>query len=99
MEPDEIHPGYLEPIWLEPCDHEIQPWDALEILVFWNYRDEYYASEINHGRLYPNLDELVGAGYVEKGQIDDRTNAYSLTEKERVLLKERLEWENQYVEL
>ena len=55
--------------------------------------DEYYASEINHGRLYPNLDALVEAGLVEKGRIDDRTNAYSLTEEGRSLLGERREWE------
>lgn len=29
--------------------------------------DESYGSEINHGRLYPNLDELVNKGLIEKG--------------------------------
>jgi PadR family transcriptional regulator PadR len=32
----------------------------------------YYESEVNHGRLYPNLDELVGKGVVEKEQTDQR---------------------------
>lgn len=61
--------------------------------------DEYYGSEINHGRLYPNLDALVQAGLIEKGQIDDRTNSYSLTDEGRELLAGRYEWENQYVDL
>lgn len=61
--------------------------------------DEYYGSEINHGRLYPNLDELVQKGLIEKGQIDDRTNSYSLTDEGRELLAGRYEWENQYVDL
>lgn len=53
---------------------------------------------VNHGQLYPTLDDLVGAGLVEKGQIDDRTNSYSLTEEGRDLLEGRLEKENQYVD-
>lgn len=30
--------------------------------------DEYYGSEINHGRLYPNFDSLVEKGLVDKGE-------------------------------
>lgn len=40
----------------------------------------YYEGEVNHGRLYPNLDELIGMGLVEKRELDKRTNEYSLTE-------------------
>lgn len=36
--------------------------------------------EVNHGRLYPNLDTLVEEGYVERGSIDRRTNEYTLTD-------------------
>ena len=36
--------------------------------------DDYYSTEINHGRLYPNLDALIDMGLVEEGEIDDRTN-------------------------
>jgi len=36
--------------------------------------DGHYSSEVNHGRLYPNLDTLVNKGLVEKGQLDRRTN-------------------------
>lgn len=55
--------------------------------------DEYYGSEINHGRLYPNLDELVEKGLVEKGAIDDRTNSYTLTDRGERELQARREWE------
>jgi len=55
--------------------------------------DDYYATEINHGRLYPNLDALIDVGLVEKGEIDDRTNSYTLIEEGENLLTERREWE------
>jgi DNA-binding PadR family transcriptional regulator len=55
-----------------------------------------YPTEINHGRLYPNLDTLVNKGYVEKGEIDRRTNSYEITEQGREALVERREWEEQY---
>ena len=57
----------------------------------------YYESEVNHGRLYPNLDELVGKGLVEKGQKDRRTNVYHLTQRGRRELSARQQWESQYV--
>jgi DNA-binding PadR family transcriptional regulator len=57
--------------------------------------EEYYGSEVNHGRLYPNLNELVEKGLVEKGTIDKRTNSYSLTTRgERELLARR-KWEDE----
>jgi len=59
--------------------------------------EEYYESEVNHGRLYPNLDELVDKGLVEKGQKDRRTNVYHLTQRGRRELDARQEWESQYV--
>ena len=61
--------------------------------------DRYYSSDINHGRLYPNLDALVEKGLVEKGRIDDRTNSYSLTGRGRRELEARREWEANYVDL
>ena len=61
--------------------------------------DGYYSSDINHGRLYPNLDALVEKGLVEKGRIDDRTNSYSLTARGRRELEARREWESGYVDL
>ncbi|PSP17935.1 PadR family transcriptional regulator [Halobacteriales archaeon QH_10_67_13] len=56
--------------------------------------EEYYEGEIHHGRLYPNLDELV-----EKGQRDRRTNFYSLTSRGRREIEARRDWEQQYVEV
>ncbi|WP_081927191.1 PadR family transcriptional regulator [Halobellus rufus] len=48
--------------------------------------ENWYGEEINHGRLYPNLDELVEDGLIDKSEIDKRTNGYALTRYgERVL--------------
>ncbi len=58
--------------------------------------ESYLDSEVNHGRLYPNLDVLVEKEYVEKGAIDRRTNYYDITESGEELLKQRREWEDQY---
>ena len=61
--------------------------------------ETYYSSEINHGRLYPNLDTLVNKELVEKGELDRRTNYYAITDKGDEAIQERREWESQYVEL
>ena len=58
--------------------------------------EEYYESEIHHGRLYPNLDTLVDKGLIDKGQRDRRTNYYTLTQRGRRELMARREWESQY---
>jgi len=52
-----------------------------------------YDEEINHGRLYPNLDDLVEMGYVAKGTKDDRTNEYTLTAAGETLVQDRHAWE------
>lgn len=59
--------------------------------------DQYYGSDINHGRLYPNLDTLVAKGLVEKGRIDDRTNSYTLTQRGRREINAREDWEAQFL--
>ncbi|MWV40988.1 PadR family transcriptional regulator [Natrialba sp. INN-245] len=61
--------------------------------------ERYYESEINHGRLYPNLDTLVNKEFTEKGQLDRRTNYYAITDAGEDVIQERLEWENQYVDM
>ena len=61
--------------------------------------DGYYGSNINHGRLYPNLDQLVDKGLLEKGKHDERTNYYALTDRGQRELDARREWEAQYVDL
>lgn len=55
---------------------------------------ENFISDINHGRLYPNLDAVVEEGLVDKGEKDRRTNFYSISEKGQRALAGRREWEN-----
>lgn len=54
--------------------------------------EEYYGEDVNHGRLYPNLDELVDMGLIEKSQLDKRTNQYELTETGRSAVRDQLDW-------
>lgn len=60
--------------------------------------ETYYEKEIHHGRLYPNLDTLVDTGLVKKGQLDRRTNFYTLTGRGEREITARTEWEEQYIE-
>jgi len=60
--------------------------------------EEYYEQEVNHGRLYPNLDSVVDKGLVEKGEKDKRTNVYSITQRGRREIEARVEWEAEYVD-
>jgi DNA-binding PadR family transcriptional regulator len=60
--------------------------------------DNYYEQEINHGRLYPNLDDLVDKGLLTKGELDKRTNVYTVTQRGQREIEARREWENQYLE-
>jgi DNA-binding PadR family transcriptional regulator len=59
--------------------------------------EDYYESEIHHGRLYPNLDTLVEKGLVEKGDLDRRTNYYAVTRRGRREIEARRDWENEYI--
>jgi DNA-binding PadR family transcriptional regulator len=52
--------------------------------------------EVNHGRLYPNLDTLVERELVVKGQHDRRTNYYQISDAGLEAISERREWEDQY---
>ena len=58
--------------------------------------EDYYVTEINHGRLYPNLDTLVDRGLLTKSKKDERTNAYELTDEGTTKLEDRWDWEAQY---
>ncbi|MFC6766745.1 helix-turn-helix transcriptional regulator [Natrinema soli] len=60
--------------------------------------ESYYNSEINHGRLYPNLDTLVNKDLVEKGELDRRTNYYEISDRGRQTIEQRREWEQQYID-
>ncbi|MFU8868114.1 PadR family transcriptional regulator [Natronococcus sp.] len=58
----------------------------------------YYSADINHGRLYPNLDTIVNKDLVEKGELDRRTNYYELTGAGERAIEDRQEWVSQYTE-
>ena len=60
--------------------------------------EQYYRSEINHGRLYPNLDTVVNKELIEKGQLDRRTNYYAITGEGEQVIEERRELVSQYVD-
>jgi DNA-binding PadR family transcriptional regulator len=59
--------------------------------------EEYYEKEVQHGRLYPNLDTLAEKGLIEKGQHDQRTNKYTTTRRGTREIKARTEWETEYI--
>lgn len=58
--------------------------------------EDYYRDDVHHGQLYPNLDELVEKGLIEKGSVDHRTNFYTITRRGQRELDARREWEDQY---
>lgn len=57
-----------------------------------------YQKEINHGRLYPNLDELVEKGLLNKGSKDRRTNEYNITARGQREIKARRKWEDDVID-
>ena len=46
---------------------------------------------VSHGRLYPNLDDLVDAGLLDKGTLDRRTNDYRPTTAAEELVRRELQ--------
>jgi DNA-binding PadR family transcriptional regulator len=60
--------------------------------------EDYYAKEVNHGRLYPNLDTLVENGFVVKGERDKRTNYYELTDDAKTVVREEVTNDYEVVE-
>jgi DNA-binding PadR family transcriptional regulator len=54
----------------------------------------HISRNVNHGRLYPNLDTLVDKGLIKKRAKDDRTNLYMVTDLAIEVIQERREWEN-----
>jgi len=54
--------------------------------------ETHYGEDVNHGRLYPNLNDLVGRGLVSKRALDRRTNEYAITDAGRGVLDARREW-------
>ncbi|SFR47691.1 PadR family transcriptional regulator [Halorubrum sodomense] len=54
--------------------------------------EAYYGVDVNHGRLYPSLDQLVEKGLIEKSKRNRRTNDYALTDAARDALAEYDAW-------
>ena len=54
--------------------------------------ESYYGTEVNHGRLYPNLDDLVEQELVEKSELDKRTNEYDITSAGYNAIIDQFEW-------
>ena len=61
--------------------------------------EDYYGTEVNHGRLYPNLDTLGDKGLVEKSELDKRTNEYALTDDGRDAIQADVQWQVDRVDL
>ncbi len=57
-------------------------------LAIKTYLDEQHDDEINHSRLYQNLDQFIERGLLRKGKKDDRTNEYATTDTAKQLLIE-----------
>lgn len=54
--------------------------------------EQHYDEDLNEGRLYQNLRELLTTGHVEKLPLDGRTNAYYLTDQGRERLLAHRQW-------
>ena len=74
---------------LWPLSHE----NARKGTALKAYIADYYGEEINHSRLYQNLDTLVECDLVAQKARDRRTNEYSLTEAARRALEARRAWQ------
>jgi DNA-binding PadR family transcriptional regulator len=66
--------------------------EAMYGLAIKGHLETYYGTEVNHGRLYPNLDDLVEMGLVEKSELDKRTNQYELTDDGHAALLDQFDW-------
>jgi len=51
--------------------------------------ERVYGDDVNHGRLYPNLNDLAEAGLVEISALDKRTNEYRLSDRAQTMLAPR----------
>ena len=66
----------------EPSGQDIRRWME-------HNQNPTLTDDVNHGRLYPNLDDLVEAGLLQKGEQNKRTNYYALTDAGRDQLAAR----------
>lgn len=54
--------------------------------------ERYYGADVDHARVYPNLDALVEDGLVERSELDRHTYSYGLTRRGQRELRNRREW-------
>lgn len=87
----------------DPKDMTAFQWDILFVLLggsdyglgLKRALSDYRGEEVNHGRLYPNLDKLADAGLIEKSEVDKRTNSYELSGQGLDVVEDRLQWIDQ----
>lgn len=60
--------------------------------------DAYYDKHIPRSRVYPNLDTLCEKALAEKQPHESPQNTYQLTEQGRQALRERYNWEQQFLD-
>ena len=53
---------------------------------------ERHYGEVNHGRLYPNLDALVEHEFITKQPKSRRAFHYSITDEGRYALEQHADW-------
>ena len=66
----------------EPSGQDIRRWIEQN-------QNPTLTDDVNHGRLYPNLEKLVDDGLLQKGEQNKRTNYYVLTDAGRDQLAAR----------
>jgi len=59
--------------------------------------EQTLSDDVQHGRVYSNLNDLVDLGYVRKERENGRTNRYMLTEDGEDVIESRHEWERRYL--
>ena len=72
---------------LQAADELVEP-SGQDIRRYVN-SSPFHGSDMNHARLYPNLNTVVDAGLVEKGEHDRRTNYYKITDDGKDALETR----------
>ena len=66
----------------EPSGQDIRRWME-------HNQNPTLTDDVNHGRLYPNLEKLVDDGLLKNGEQNKRTNYYVLTDAGRDQLAAR----------
>lgn len=65
-------------------------------------RDEienFYEAELNPGRLYPSLNELVNKGLILKRDTDARENIYTVTSRGEREIEDYIKWVKKHTEV